>query len=229
MKVVGGKTARVVAGDIVRDITARGLERLPAESELLKKYKVSRPSLREALRMLEMHGVITLKPGPGGGAIVNPVAGEEFATSSSLYFHLLGLTLRDLLNTRLHLEPLMARLAAEAVAAGTPWVELDTAAENSSVADDHSNFHLSVAEFAGDPVLVLIGHAVRDITIDIFNEERVPSLGDQLAISHTQIREAIAKGSAAKAEKLMRGHLEEYVSLLENNYPHLLNQVIDWG
>ncbi|MFE3956036.1 FCD domain-containing protein [Nocardia sp. NPDC059091] len=90
--------------------------------------------------------------------------------------------------------------------------------EPRATSDDHSNFHLSVAEFAGDPVLVLIGHAVRDITVDIFNEERVPSLGDQLAISHSQIRDAIARGSAAKAEKLMRGHLEEYVTLLETNH-----------
>ena len=67
MKVVGRKTARLVAGQIVQDIGTEGLTRLPSEAELLERYEVSRPSLREALRILEMYGVISIRPGPGGG------------------------------------------------------------------------------------------------------------------------------------------------------------------
>src|SRR5581483_7525231 len=70
------KTSEVVALDIVRDIVARNLkpgDKLPLESELLRQYRVSRSSLREALRLLEVQGLITIRPGPGGGTVVGRV------------------------------------------------------------------------------------------------------------------------------------------------------------
>ena len=63
------KTAETVAAAIVRDIVSRKLrpgDTLPLESEMLAHYRVSRASLREALRILEVQELIRLKPGPGG-------------------------------------------------------------------------------------------------------------------------------------------------------------------
>ncbi|GAA3678570.1 FadR/GntR family transcriptional regulator [Nocardioides ginsengisoli] len=229
MAVPGGKAARVIAGQIVRDITDESLARLPAEAELLKRYQVSRPSLREGMRLLEMYGVITLKPGPGGGAIVNQVASREFASTSSLYYNILGLTLRDLMQTRLHLEPLMARLAAERVKDGTSWDSAEDDAELDTQTA-RSNFHLAVARFAGDPILVLFAHALRDITLDVLHRERLPSVaGPELGISHDQIEEAIRNGQPMKSESLMREHVQAYLDYIQQNAPHLLNQVIDWA
>lgn len=231
MALAGGKAARVVAGQIVRDITSEGLSRLPQEAELLTKYGVSRPSLREAMRLLEMYGVITLKPGPGGGALVNRVASQEFAATTTLYFHVLGLTLADLMRTRIRLEPLMARLAADRVRAGKPW---GPDPEDSSVPADprevRPNFHLAVAKHAGDPILLLFAHALRDITVDVFGDEKFAEMGGREgAVSHAEIADAIGRGRPARAEALMRTHTEDYLSLLEEHVPHLLKQVIDWG
>ena len=64
------KASERVAQEIVRDIVRRGLEtgdRLPLEAAMVEEYGVSRTSLREALRLLEVQGLISLKPGPGGG------------------------------------------------------------------------------------------------------------------------------------------------------------------
>ena len=224
MKVVGRKTARLVAGQIVQDIGNEGLTQLPSEAELVKCYEVSRPSLREALRILEMYGVISIRPGPGGGTRVNTVASSQFASASSLYFHLLGLTLRDVLNTRLQVEPLMARLASERVKSGMSW-DLDDVADIQDDAESGS-FHFSVARFTGDPILLLFADGLRSIYVDESADEKIPR--EELPVSHDQIEDAIKNGDAEKAERLMREHIQSYIDVLETNCPEVLEQVVDW-
>src|SRR5579862_3784564 len=76
------KTAETVAAAIVRDIVARGLatgDALPSENAMLEHYRVSRASLREGLRLLEVQGLIRLKPGPGGGPLVGAVDPKNLA------------------------------------------------------------------------------------------------------------------------------------------------------
>ncbi|WP_067678934.1 FadR/GntR family transcriptional regulator [Nocardia miyunensis] len=224
---VGKKTARVVAGEVVREIAFEGLQRLPSEAELLKRFPVSRPTLREALRILEMYGVISLKPGPGGGAIVNEVASYQFANSSSLYFHLMQLTLRDLMATRMRLEPLMARLAAERVAQGDLSADMTDTDGNLTLSE--GDIHLSVARLSGDPILVLVAQALRDIFSDKSSMERVrKDLATNVTPPHELIEKAVRSGAANDAERLMREHLTDYVAKLEQSYPNLLDEVIDW-
>ena len=62
------KIAEAVARDIVRRIAAGKLPpgaQLPSEAQMAVDYGVGRASLREALRILEIHGLISIKPGPG--------------------------------------------------------------------------------------------------------------------------------------------------------------------
>lgn len=228
MKVVGRKTARLVAGQIIRDIADENLEVLPPESALMERYQVSRPSLREALRILEMYGVLTIRPGPGGGMRVNAVASEQYANASSLYFHILGLTLRDVLNTRLQMEPLMARLAAQKAQAGATWRAEPS--DNREGAAGRDSFHFSVARFAGDPILILFADALKNIYVDESSDEYRfdDDLGKLIPITHEQIEQAIANGDPAKAEELMREHITRYAQLLEDNYPQMLDQVVEW-
>ncbi|RYF50459.1 MAG: FadR family transcriptional regulator [Comamonadaceae bacterium] len=225
MKVVGRKTARLVAGQIVQDIGTEGLTRLPSEAELLERYEVSRPSLREALRILEMYGVISIRPGPGGGTRVNQVASSQFASASSLYFHLLGLTLRNVLNTRLQVEPLMARLASERVKSGVAWAPDE--AEGSGENAESGSFHFSVARFTGDPILLLFADGLRSIYVDESADEKVPR--NELPVSHDQISDAIRSGDSEKSERLMREHIRSYLDALEKNCPEILDQVVDWN
>ncbi|MCG7205129.1 FadR/GntR family transcriptional regulator [Streptomyces arenae] len=216
-----------MAGEIVREITAEGLDRLPSEAELLKRYPVSRPTLREALRILEMYGVISLKPGPGGGAIVNQVASYQFANSSSLYFHLLQLTLRDLMSTRMRLEPFMTRLAAERVAQGE--VDPEAIDGDGNLVLSAADIHLSVARLSNDPILLLVAEALRDLFSDNSSMDRVrKDLAGSVTPSHELIEKAVRDGAADDAERLMREHLRDYVSRLEQHYPNLLDEVIDW-
>ena len=109
------KTAERVAEEIVNDIVMKYLrtgDHLPLESEMVDRYRASRSSVREALRLLEVQGLIVLKPGPGGGPVVGQVDPANLARTASLYFHLGGATYESVLRTQSMLEPLCAQLAS---------------------------------------------------------------------------------------------------------------------
>src|SRR5690606_4504666 len=112
----GDKVAQAVARSIMRKIRTEGLEpgaHLPSEAHMLKEYGIGRGSLREALRILEVNGLISLKPGPGGGPIVSGAQPDHLGHLATLHLQAQGTTFRELIEARLALEPLMARLAAE--------------------------------------------------------------------------------------------------------------------
>src|SRR6185436_5963734 len=83
------KAAEVVARDVVRSITAAQLQPgdgLPSESQMLQQYGVSRESLREGLRLLEVQGMISIRRGPGGGPVVGTVDSANLGRMSTLYY-----------------------------------------------------------------------------------------------------------------------------------------------
>src|SRR6185312_1048128 len=94
------KTSEVVAFAVARDIVEHGLrcgDRLPLEAEMVDHYGVSRESLREALRLLEAQGIVTIRRGPGGGPVVGKASSMNLARTMTLYFQLAGATYDELL------------------------------------------------------------------------------------------------------------------------------------
>src|SRR6266540_3841108 len=75
------KLSQRIARQIASEISDRRLrpgDKLEAESTMLARFGVGRPSLREALRILEDQGLIMLKPGPGGGPVVADLGSRQF-------------------------------------------------------------------------------------------------------------------------------------------------------
>src|SRR5262245_29141890 len=109
------KVSAIIAREIVRDIARQKLApgtTLESESAMLRRYQVARASLREALRILETHGLIRIKPGPGGGPVVSNVSSADFGRMATLFFQVRDIRFGELVEARLILEPMMARLAA---------------------------------------------------------------------------------------------------------------------
>ena len=104
--------ARMIVEDIVESGREPG-DALEPESLMLERFGISRASLREALRILETQGLITIKPGPRGGPSVAPVSSIDFGRMATLFFQVMHVTLGDVLEARLVIEPVMARMAAE--------------------------------------------------------------------------------------------------------------------
>src|SRR3977135_2417669 len=85
------KTFEKLARDVVRDTLTRGLQtgdHLPSEAVMLEQYGVSRESLREGLRLLEVQGLIILRRGPGGGPVVGRGDPANFGRISPLFYYL---------------------------------------------------------------------------------------------------------------------------------------------
>ena len=81
------KTALILAQRIVRDIHRLRLEpgdKLPAEKLMMEQYDAGRGTLRESLRYLELQGVLSFKPGPGGGPVVEKPGAESLAATLAL-------------------------------------------------------------------------------------------------------------------------------------------------
>jgi GntR family transcriptional regulator, transcriptional repressor for pyruvate dehydrogenase complex len=99
--------SRIVNGEI-----ADG-QLLPKQDELLEEFEVSRPSLREALRILETEGLITVRRGNMGGAVVHAPKPEAAAFMMGLVLQAGQVPLTDLADALARLEPACAAACAD--------------------------------------------------------------------------------------------------------------------
>ncbi|GKW48855.1 FadR/GntR family transcriptional regulator [Halomonas sp. NCCP-2165] len=84
------KLAELISEDIKRWIATEGLtegDRLPNEKTLMELYECAKGTVREALKILEVEGLITLKTGPGGGAILHPPSMEPASRMLRNFLH----------------------------------------------------------------------------------------------------------------------------------------------
>ncbi len=232
----GAKVAEALAQEIVHEIVSRKLPPgtlLSSEAQMLEDYGVGRGSLREALRILEVHGLITMKPGRNGGPMVIEVRTRDYGRMSTLFFHLGGVTLRELMEARLVLEPMMTRLAAERheqeLVDRLPDPKSIRVEDDESYHRATSDFHKGVATMSGNPVLNLMSASLEDIFRD--QVSGILSPADErrdVLIVHATIAEAIANGKAEEAEQLMLQHMQQYADWVQTLHPHLLDTVVDW-
>ena len=234
------KLSELVAREIVHDIATRDLPpntMLPPESVMLEQYGIGRASLREALRILEVQGLITIKPGPGGGPMVSDVDSRQFGKMATLYLMLVDATFGDVLQARMVLEPVMVRLAAERRdGAHLPALEEYLAAPQPSpnVHMSHqfevsSEFHAMVSGLSGNPVLDLFGRAIRHIYADRQQGGTFPEASRERVVrEHVAIAEAIRDGRPEEAEGLIREHMAEFAEFSASRFPGLLDEVVDW-
>src|SRR3954468_8843649 len=110
------KLSTALADSITAPILKTGLQpgaRLPSEREMREQFGVGRGTLREALRVLEAEGLITVRSGPHGGPVVARPDANRLARLLILLLISWGTTLRAVYDVRIVLEPLAAGRAAE--------------------------------------------------------------------------------------------------------------------
>ncbi len=226
------KASENVALEILRDIVNDGKtagDRLPLEAEMLVQYGVSRPSLREALRLLEFQGLIAIRPGPGSSTVVGKATPGNLAQMLVLYLHLANATYDELLSTWQLTEPLLARLAA--LNPDRAAVEASMApfliGEPAGGAPDRSHalhFHDAVAELADNKVLALICHGVGSIADEHLVEEGHVQVPAGLLDDHVSIARAINEGHGDKAAGLMAEHMAHVVAAFRKRWPEKVGE-----
>lgn len=215
------KMSETVARDVVHDIVSQGLEsgsRLPGEAQMLEQYGVSRESLREGLRLLEVAGLINIKRGPGGGPVVGHVDPANLGRTSSLYYHLAGGTYDELFEAWSISESLLAGRAARnrdrdtVRAAMAPYQrQFEDHSDDDSIASValmHSAFHAVVASLAENRVLELLLQTFGLIVAHHFVVTADPrAIQEVIAADHLAIANAIAAGRSVKAGAAMEAHI----------------------
>jgi GntR family transcriptional regulator, transcriptional repressor for pyruvate dehydrogenase complex len=100
-----------IRGQIIRGELKEG-DALPAESELMERFGLSRPTLREAIRVLEMESLLRMRRGSRGGALVIAPDPQVTARAVGVLLQLREVTLRDIHEARTMIEPMAARQIA---------------------------------------------------------------------------------------------------------------------
>ena len=239
------KTAQVVARDVVRSITAAGLQpgdSLPSEAQMLQQYGVSRESLREGLRLLEVQGMISIRRGPGGGPVVGTVDSASLGRMVAPFLHLAGATYDELFEAWVFAESTLARMAAmnpdaalrEQVMA--PYLSGDVEADEHLDLDvyvtGHEGFHGAVSRLAGNRVFQLTFRAYRQLVahhhhhLSTFGDVR--KLHKQLVEDHLNLAQVIVDGDAEVASTLMQEHLSQVISINRGELGSLLEGPVEW-
>ena len=221
------RTHEIVLARIEADLAAGrwGLgERLPAERALAEELGVSRPSVREALRVLEAMGIVrtAVGSGPDAGATVidRPAAG----LGAAVRLHVASGTLvvRDVVETRVLLETWAVGQAAT-TAGGAGLSEavalLDTMDDPSldpaRFRELDAAFHVALVRLAGNVLVEAVMTGLRgaiESYVEVGTErlEDWPRTAVRLRAEHRAVLDAVARGDGAGAADAVREHIEGF-------------------
>lgn len=163
------RTARRMMREALRRSLVPG-DRLASEPTLMSYFKVSRGSLREAMRVLAFLGAIEIRPGPGGGPRIAMPQPQVVGSSLAMALQFRGATLRTLLEARAGMEQSIAALAAvrrkdDDLAALEACVHrLEAAIGTEGFTRPNHQFHQLLAVAAGNEALTLLVAALTSMS-----------------------------------------------------------------
>lgn len=206
--------------NVVNGIWKTG-ERLPPERDLCRQLGIARTSLREALKAMELVGMLNSKV--GDGTFVCPRS--EFL-SRPMIWALMGIEkaeLHDVMEARIIMEESSAALAAER-ATDAQIEEInkavqamrDAIARDEPVLEADMQFHLSISNAAGNPLLtnslVMLRNSIRQ---GMLYKHLLPGISPKIVKAHAAIYNAIKRRNAAGAKRAMRDHLLDSMRLVD--------------
>jgi GntR family transcriptional repressor for pyruvate dehydrogenase complex len=195
-------------------------DRLPAERDLCRQFGIARTSLREAIKAMELVGMLNSRV--GDGTFVCPRS--EFLSRPMMWaFTEMDKTeLNDVMQARLIIEEGLAGLAAEhgtnaQIVTISKAVQAmgDCIARNESVLDADMAFHMAVSDAAGNPLLSNSLQMLRNLMRHgIQFKLLLPGVSPAILKDHLAIYQAIKKRNPAAAKRAMRHHLLETMRLV---------------
>jgi GntR family transcriptional regulator, transcriptional repressor for pyruvate dehydrogenase complex len=138
-----------------------------------------------------------------------------------------------LVDARLMMEPMMARLAAERRAAEIQGQAVDPDAtgvtDDDTYLDATHDFHRTLVSMSGNPILNLFCLSLEDIFHQQITGLLFPkNKRRQVLATHQEIARAVSEGRSEDAERLMRQHMQDYADYVQKRHPDLMDTVLDW-
>jgi DNA-binding FadR family transcriptional regulator len=196
--------------------------RLPNERELIESFGMSKGTVREALKALEVQGLVTTKTGPGGGGRLTRVSYDAASESLRNFFYFSHLSYDDIYRIRIELEPLLARDVTGRLSAADldRLRELIEVCEQATEDDEQKReqrlaefeFHNVLAGATGNHLLGFLCRFMNELLGDLLvykGEDRSfeQSFADRNICFHKDLLAAFEAEDADRAESEMREHM----------------------
>lgn len=217
------KITEVIAEEIKKSLLKGDYwpgERLPSERELCEQFQVSRLSIREALKSLQAEGLIVIKR--GSGAFVVKENSKPVGATLSTILKIKKADRDDLIETRLAIEPSIAKLACEKITEE----DISRLEQNIKEASDliksdlpapelHLEFHYIIAEACHNPAIGLILKMLHNVLKEFstkLSEEQSKDLDFSKAVlnNHKKMLDAFKKRDPEKTYNLMKDDIINY-------------------
>jgi GntR family transcriptional repressor for pyruvate dehydrogenase complex len=199
--------------------------RLPAERDLAEQLDIGRSSVREALRVLEVMGMVKIRPGQGTYVRANQNQAQPIELLQSMLQE--DIHVVEMLELRELLEPQIASMAAhsatkediESMAEILERLE-GNLAEGGTGGEENLEFHLAITKAAGNHVLLHFHSLILELSqesIERFFD--VPGRAAESLQGHREILEAIKRGDSQLAQKEVLDHLRRRFAVPSQRKP----------
>ncbi|WP_232315661.1 FadR/GntR family transcriptional regulator [Mycobacterium celatum] len=194
---------------------------LGTEAELMEKFDVSRPSLREALRILERRGLVSVIRGARGGVVVHEPDRQMATCTAALLLQSRNVALTDLFEASAILEPPAARMVAESGSNKRAAKELrelvveqkQTISDPDRFTNAVQRFHEQIITLAGNQTLLMIKEMLHEViaraVADVVERSRHDSLAERHRVirSHELLVTLIEEGNGEVAQAHWNSHM----------------------
>ena len=234
------KAAEVLARRILDDAAEEGLQpgdQLIPEAQMIRLYGAGRASIREALRILETHGVVSIRPGRGGGPVLQSLRAREVASTFRLFFQQRQATFADVLEARLEIEPPLARMAATRCSPeGRERVltllrsYLDIGMDDLPALGVVSHrLTIALSTCAANPALSTVSIALRDVySWKVHSWFEDPSYWRPTRRGMQALVSAVVSGDAGAAEAAQVSLCSREARFAKKHFPWVLSETVRW-
>jgi len=229
------KAAEMIAAELRSEIVSGAVadgQRLGSEQDMLERFGVSRPTLREAIRILETESMIEIVRGAHGGVVARRPDEGHTLRAMAVVLESRGVTLSDVYEARTVIEPPAARRVAETRGRRATARQLrrlvdlqeESIEDPTAFAAANVEFHEKLVEASGNQTLVLLADVLHDLIAGAVTRLTEEAADDTALVSakrgvaaQRKLLELIEAGDGAGAEKYWRSHMESVGAIMLRN------------
>jgi GntR family transcriptional repressor for pyruvate dehydrogenase complex len=208
--------------DQIRELIYSGVfrpgEKLPSERELAIQFHVGRTALREALRVLENEGLISIRQGSNGGSFISKPKIHTATKSAMDLFHLGDLSLENITEARIPLEMAVLDFVVDRITEK----DLDHLARmnrnteeylkrGATPVSDITNFHVYLAGATKNPVFEMLVGSIVNLVFKVLgkieNREEQHHTLDRHLFQHEQVLDSLREKDLERAKEALKEHI----------------------